>query len=127
MQWRSDIPAYGKVKYSQIYPGVDLVFYGNQRQLDSGHRIDTRSVEQVVDRHYATQIKRVASERQRVSEVVPRVGRHRQTVAGRWQQRTTAGSSLFRGDDGGGRGGTCHPSRAASAEKNATLLPNFRT
>jgi uncharacterized protein (TIGR03437 family) len=33
-QWRSGIPTYGKVEYSQIYPGVDLVFYGNQRQLE---------------------------------------------------------------------------------------------
>ncbi|MGA3095035.1 MAG: SBBP repeat-containing protein [Bryobacteraceae bacterium] len=32
--WRSGIPTYGKVDYAQIYPGVDLVFYGNQRQLE---------------------------------------------------------------------------------------------
>ncbi|MGA3100033.1 MAG: SBBP repeat-containing protein, partial [Bryobacteraceae bacterium] len=33
-KWRSGIPTYGKVDYAQIYPGVDLVFYGNQRQLE---------------------------------------------------------------------------------------------
>jgi uncharacterized protein (TIGR03437 family) len=33
-RWRSGIPTYGKVEYPQIYPGVDLVFYGNQRQLE---------------------------------------------------------------------------------------------
>jgi uncharacterized protein (TIGR03437 family) len=33
-KWRSGIPTYGKVNYAQIYPGVDLVFYGNQRQLE---------------------------------------------------------------------------------------------
>jgi uncharacterized protein (TIGR03437 family) len=32
--WRSGIPTYGKVNYAEIYPGVDLVFYGNQRQLE---------------------------------------------------------------------------------------------
>src|ERR1019366_2082218 len=32
--WRSGIPTYGKVGFPQIYPGVDLVFYGNQRQLE---------------------------------------------------------------------------------------------
>ena len=32
--WRTGIPTYGKVAYAQIYPGVDLVFYGNQRQLE---------------------------------------------------------------------------------------------
>ena len=33
-KWRTGIPTYGKVAYSQIYPGVDLVFYGNQRELE---------------------------------------------------------------------------------------------
>ena len=28
--WRSGIPTYGKVEYPQVYPGVDLEFYGNQ-------------------------------------------------------------------------------------------------
>jgi hypothetical protein len=32
--WRTDIASYRRVKYSEIYPGVDLVFYGNQRQLE---------------------------------------------------------------------------------------------
>ena len=33
-KWRSGIPTYRKVDYAQVYPGVDLVFYGNQRQLE---------------------------------------------------------------------------------------------
>jgi uncharacterized protein (TIGR03437 family) len=33
-KWRSGISAFGKVKYKGIYPGVDAVFYGNQRQLE---------------------------------------------------------------------------------------------
>ena len=33
-KWRSGIAVYGKVKYQGIYPGVDAVFYGNQRQLE---------------------------------------------------------------------------------------------
>jgi hypothetical protein len=33
-KWRSGIRTYGKVDYAQIYPGVDLVFYGNQRRLE---------------------------------------------------------------------------------------------
>src|SRR5450432_1044698 len=27
-QWRSDVPQYARVKYSSVYPGVDLVYYG---------------------------------------------------------------------------------------------------
>ncbi|KAA6456651.1 hypothetical protein DYQ86_24610 [Acidobacteria bacterium AB60] len=33
-QWRTGIPTFGKISYAGIYPGVDLVFYGNQRQLE---------------------------------------------------------------------------------------------
>ena len=32
--WRTNIPSYARVKYSDVYPGVDLVFYGNQRRLE---------------------------------------------------------------------------------------------
>jgi hypothetical protein len=32
--WRTDVPSYARVKYAGIYPGVDLVFYGNQRRLE---------------------------------------------------------------------------------------------
>ncbi len=33
-QWRRDVPGYARVKYSGVYPGVDLIYYGNQRQLE---------------------------------------------------------------------------------------------
>ncbi len=33
-QWRADIPNYSRVKYENIYPGIDLVYYGNQGQLE---------------------------------------------------------------------------------------------
>jgi Big-like domain-containing protein/beta-propeller repeat-containing protein/carboxypeptidase family protein/IPT/TIG domain-containing protein len=33
-KWRTNVPNYGKVKYEEVYPGVDLVYYGNQRQLE---------------------------------------------------------------------------------------------
>ncbi|MGD9052771.1 MAG: SBBP repeat-containing protein, partial [Desulfobacterales bacterium] len=33
-KWRTHIPSYQKVKYSDVYPGVDLVYYGNQHQLE---------------------------------------------------------------------------------------------
>src|SRR5262249_46632368 len=32
--WRSDIPTYSRVKYENVYPGISLVYYGNQRQLE---------------------------------------------------------------------------------------------
>jgi hypothetical protein len=33
-KWRANVPSYARVKYAGIYPGVDLVFYGNQRRLE---------------------------------------------------------------------------------------------
>ena len=33
-KWHTNVPAYARVKYEGIYPGVDLVFYGNQRRLE---------------------------------------------------------------------------------------------
>src|SRR5262249_31144273 len=33
-KWRTGVPTYGKVRYANVYPGVDLVYYGNQRQLE---------------------------------------------------------------------------------------------
>ena len=33
-KWRTDVPHYAKVQYRDVYPGVDLVYYGNQRQLE---------------------------------------------------------------------------------------------
>jgi hypothetical protein len=33
-KWRSNVPTYAKVKYEEIYSGIDLVYYGNQRQLE---------------------------------------------------------------------------------------------
>ena len=33
-KWRTDVATYAKVRYGQVYPGIDLVYYGNQRQLE---------------------------------------------------------------------------------------------
>ena len=33
-RWRRDIPTYGRVRYQGVYPGIDLVFYGNGPDLE---------------------------------------------------------------------------------------------
>jgi Beta-propeller repeat len=33
-RWLRNIPQYGRVQYRQVYPGIDLAFYGNQNQLE---------------------------------------------------------------------------------------------
>ncbi len=33
-RWLTDVPSYARVQYREIYPGIDLVFYGHQEQLE---------------------------------------------------------------------------------------------
>ncbi|HYE75614.1 MAG TPA: hypothetical protein VEF04_19885, partial [Blastocatellia bacterium] len=33
-KWQTNVTNYAKVKYEEIYPGIDLVYYGNQQQLE---------------------------------------------------------------------------------------------
>jgi len=33
-KWHSAVPTYARVRYGQVYPGVDLVYYGNQSELE---------------------------------------------------------------------------------------------
>ncbi len=33
-KWHRDIPQYARVRYANVYPGIDLVFYGNRGRLE---------------------------------------------------------------------------------------------
>ncbi|OFV96568.1 MAG: hypothetical protein A3H28_15980 [Acidobacteria bacterium RIFCSPLOWO2_02_FULL_61_28] len=33
-QWRANVPTFAKVRIASVYRGVDLIYYGNQRQLE---------------------------------------------------------------------------------------------
>lgn len=33
-KWHRDIPQFARVRYQKVYPGIDLVFYGHQGQLE---------------------------------------------------------------------------------------------
>jgi hypothetical protein len=33
-KWRTGVPTFERVRYASVYPGIDLVYYGNQRQLE---------------------------------------------------------------------------------------------
>jgi uncharacterized repeat protein (TIGR01451 family) len=33
-KWRSGVPEFARVRYEKVYPGIDLVFYGNQGRLE---------------------------------------------------------------------------------------------
>ena len=38
-RWHSDIPTYGKVRYRQVYRGVDLVYYGRRGELENDFEV----------------------------------------------------------------------------------------
>ena len=33
-KWRSNVPTYAQARYENVYPGIDLIYYGNQQQLE---------------------------------------------------------------------------------------------
>src|SRR5207237_5312688 len=33
-RWHTDVPTCGRVEYRGVYEGIDLAYYGNQRQLE---------------------------------------------------------------------------------------------
>jgi hypothetical protein len=33
-QWRTSVATYAKVRYEAVYPGIDLVYYGTQREIE---------------------------------------------------------------------------------------------
>ncbi len=33
-KWRTNVPTYARVHYQDLYPGIDLIYYGNPRQLE---------------------------------------------------------------------------------------------
>ena len=40
VKWRTNVPTYAKVQYKRVYPGIDLVYYGSQRNLEYDFIVD---------------------------------------------------------------------------------------
>jgi Bacterial Ig-like domain (group 3)/Beta-propeller repeat len=38
-RWHTNIPNYSKVEYQNVYPGINLVYYGNQQQLEYDYQL----------------------------------------------------------------------------------------
>lgn len=38
-KWHSGVPQFGGVRYASVYPGIDLIFYGNQSRLEFDFRV----------------------------------------------------------------------------------------
>ena len=42
-RWRTGVPQFATVRYSNVYPGIDLVFYGNQGHLEYDFKVSPGS------------------------------------------------------------------------------------
>jgi len=47
-KWHRDVPQFARVRYANVYPGIDLVFYGNQRRLEYDFEVNPGSDPQQV-------------------------------------------------------------------------------
>ena len=67
-KWRTNVPNYAKVKYANVYPGVDLVYYGNQGKLEYDFVVqpggDPRAIQLAIDAHLGSRRKAVGSARE---------------------------------------------------------------
>ena len=52
-QWHTDIPTYSRVKFSGVYPGIDLVYYGNQSQLEYDFVVAPKADAKAIKLHFA--------------------------------------------------------------------------
>ncbi len=95
-QWRTNVPAYARVRYRDVYPGVDLVYYGSQSQLEYDFvvgpggdpaiiRVEFDGVEQMELEEGGGLVLRTANGelRQRAPVFYQQVGGTRREIAGR--------------------------------------------
>jgi len=52
-KWHRNLPTYSKVKYTDVYPGVDLIYYGNRRQLEYDFVIKPGANPQSIRLHFS--------------------------------------------------------------------------
>ncbi|HEV8062257.1 MAG TPA: SBBP repeat-containing protein [Gemmataceae bacterium] len=52
-QWYTNVPNYAQVQYQGVYPGVDLVYYGNQSQLEYDFRVAPGADPSYIQLHFA--------------------------------------------------------------------------
>jgi hypothetical protein len=52
-KWRTRVPVYSRVRFSGVYPGVDLVYYGNQRELEYDFVVAPQADPKAIQLHFA--------------------------------------------------------------------------
>ncbi len=72
--WQTNVATYGKVRYSEVYPGVDLVYYGQQGQLEYDFIVAPGADPQAIALSFAG-TRKVAIDHQ-TGDLVLQAGRH---------------------------------------------------
>jgi hypothetical protein len=52
-KWHTDIPTFGKVGFHRVYPGVDVVYYGNQQHLEYDFVVAPHADPKQIQLHFA--------------------------------------------------------------------------
>ena len=52
-QWHTNIPTWSKVRFSSVYPGIDLLYYGNQSQLEYDFVVEPEADANAIKLHFA--------------------------------------------------------------------------
>ncbi len=52
-KWRTNVSNYAKVKYEEVYPGIDLVYYGNQKKLEYDFIVNPGSDYKTIQMNFA--------------------------------------------------------------------------
>ena len=104
-KWRNNIPTYAKVQYKAVYPGITLVYYGNQRQLEYDFVVAPGANPKPIRLHFAGASKlrlnsagdlTVAAKNGQIDfhrpEIYQQIGEQRRAVEGRFT--LLAGSSV---------------------------------
>jgi hypothetical protein len=51
-KWHTGLPTYAQVRYRDMYPGIDLVYYGNQRRLEYDFVVAPRAKPESIRLHF---------------------------------------------------------------------------
>jgi hypothetical protein len=100
-QWQVNIPTFGRVQYKNIYSGIDLTYYGNQRQLEYdfivGPKADYKQIELDFKGAEKVEIERASGDlllhtwlgvmREHQPKVYQEANGARQEIAGRYVMR----------------------------------------
>lgn len=73
-RWQTNVATYGKVHYQDIYPGVDLIYYGDQGQLEYDFIVGPGADPQAIALNFAG-TRKVAID-QHTGDLVLQAGRH---------------------------------------------------